>query len=243
VVLSYEINVETFLESFVLLYVFIICIIIFYSFLIVKGRIVEITPSEQKEFNSVALKRTFSISYAILASWVERLVLGILSPTLLAVFSIAYMIPKMLKDNVKVLLKPTVFTWINLGKAEYLLKLKKYSIFLILVGILVVVVLNVLIYPFVKYIYPKYIDSILFTQFLSIQILFVFYIYVISNYLIYFNFSNGFNMIANKSNSLKIFLSMLLIPLFGINGAVFALLSTELFRQYSIYHYFKKECL
>jgi O-antigen/teichoic acid export membrane protein len=235
VILSYEINLETFLESFVILYVILICIKIYYSFFLLKGRNSEIDAFDLKEFNNDAIKRTLSISYAIFVSWIERLVLGIISPALLAAFSIAYLVPKILKDNVKVLLKPTVFNWINKGKEEYLENIKKYSKWFILAGLMVFFMMNVLIYPFINFLYPLYIDSIIYSQVLSIQLIFIFYIFSISIYIIYFGSSDAYNEIINITNTMKIILSLILIPIFKIDGAIISILFPELYRQFKIY--------
>lgn len=239
-VMYFQINLENFLYLFVGIYITIISSKILYSFYLIKFNYLPIDNSDIKNFNNDAMKRTWSISFAVLANWIERLVLGALSPTMLAIFSIAYLIPKMIKDNIKSVLKPTIFQWVNLSNQEFLQKINTNKYKLLLMGFVVYIITIIVVSPFIGIFYPKYMDSINLSQILSIPLIFIFVAYVFASYIIYSQHTHESNKIENISNVLKIVCAVSLIPLYNLEGAVISAVVPELIRQYMYYNVFKR---
>lgn len=239
-VIYLKINLENFLYLFIGIYILILSSKILYSFYLVKFTYVLINNDDLKVFNIDAFKRTLSISFAILASWIERLVLGTLSPAILAVFSIAYLVPKIIKDNIKSVLKPTMFKWISLSDKEFLQKINKNKYKFLLMGLVVYIATVSLLRSFIELFYPKYDDSIFMAQLLSIPLISIFIVYVFATYILYSKHTHESNKVENITNSFKILLAVTLIPFFKIEGAVVCVIVPELLRQYMYYKIFQR---
>ena len=240
IVMYLQISLETFFYLFIGIYIFMVLAKISYSFYLIQYDYVQINKEDLKVFNKDAIKRTSSISYAVLASWIERLVLGLLSPAMLAIFSIAYLVPKMIKDNIKSVLKPTVFKWISLSNEEFLKKIDENKYKFLIMGMSVYIVTIILITPFIELFYPKYLDSIFLSQLLAVPLISIFIVYVFASYILYSKHTHEINKIENISNTLKIVFAIILIPLYKLEGAVISVVAPELMRQYMYYKTYKR---
>lgn len=189
-----------------------------------------------REGTSTAL----STSYTILTSWIERVILGFISLELLAIFVIGQLFPKVVKDNVKILLVPTLNTWASKGFEYYGKMIEKYQLKFYMLGIFSFVVLYFLIELIIENLFLKYQESILIAQILSITLIFKFVETIKISSIALSEHTHIFNKINNITNTIKISFVIILVPLFEVYGAVFSIVIVEILRFFLIVKEFKK---
>jgi len=225
----YHLSLENYLILFVITSTIVVLMRIFYT-----KRYLNINSNKKDIDNKKIIKEgvftTISSSYSIMSNWSEKLVLGILDPKLLAIFAIGQLLPKVIKDNVKVILIPTLNTWASKGFEYYISMIKKYSLTLWLIGIIIYIVVYFLVDIVISNYFIKYNDSIVIAQLLSLPLIFKFVENVKMSSMALSKHTNIFNKINNKINTLKIILVISLIPMFEINGAILAILIVEFTR-------------
>ncbi|SFO93678.1 oligosaccharide flippase family protein [Hydrogenimonas thermophila] len=173
---------------------------------------------------------TLSSSYNILANWSEKVILGVLDINSLAIFTIGQLFPKVIKDNVKVILIPTLNFWASKGFEHYKSMIKKYQYIMWIAGILLYVAIYFMAEIIIINFFPKYEDSIMIIQLLSIPLVFKFIENMKMSSMALSKYTNVFNKINNISNTLKIVLVSVLIPLYGVLGAIASILIVETIR-------------
>lgn len=234
-----NLSLETYLIGFSMLYLLQAMIKILLSLSLV-GNSTLVNVSDRKSTDRDALKRVVSISYATIAVWIERLILGFMDPALLAIFSIGYLVPRLAKDNIKTLLKPTIFSWVGLPPKQFKHKLIKHTPMLLFFGVVAAGAICLLMQPFINLFFSKFEDSVLISQILSLQLVFVFLIYSMAAFLTYTEHTAKVNFIENTSNTLKLVLSVCLVPTFLIEGALLSVILSEGIRQFLYYNCFRK---
>lgn len=148
----------------------------------------------------------------------------------LAIFSIGQLFPKVIKDNVKVILTPTLNTWASKGFEYYSSMIKKYQFTLWVIGITLYVTLYFTVDFLISNFFVKYKDSIYIAQLLAIPLMYKFVENIKMSSMALSKHTNVFNRINNISNSIKIILVVILIPLYKIYGAVSAIVIVDIVR-------------
>ncbi|WED26874.1 oligosaccharide flippase family protein [Vibrio sp. DW001] len=179
---------------------------------------------------SGGISTTFSSSFTVFTNYSEKLVLGYLDTSQLAIFTIAQLFPRVLKDNIKIVLSPTLNTWASRGFKYYKTMIRKNEAILWGVGILFYIILYFMVDFFISNFFVKYTDSILISQLLSITIIFKFVESVKMSSMALSDHTPVFNKINNISNTLKILLVTFLVNIYGIYGAVATILIVEVVR-------------
>ncbi len=200
---------------------------------------------EKTDFNSIkneGIKTSLSAAYTIIANWSERLILGLIDPKILAIFVIGQLFPRVLKDNVKVLLTPTLNSWASQGFEHYKSMIHKYQMFLWIFGFSVYIVMYVMVDFIISNYFIKYEESILIAQLLAIPLIFKFVETMKMSAMALSHHTSSFNKINNISNTIKLILVVILIPLFGISGAVISIVIIELIRFFLANREFKILC-
>jgi len=173
------------------------------------------------------LKTSLSTAYTIMANWSERLILGMIDPKLLAIFTIGQLFPRVLKDNVKVLLTPTLSSWAVEGFEHYRKMINKYQLFLWLFGTGVYIIIYIAVEFVISHYFIKYEESIIIAQFLAIPLIFKFVELMKMSAMALSKHTNIFNKINNIINTIKLLLVIILIPIFEVKGAVISILMVE----------------
>lgn len=190
--------------------------------------------------NSNEIKDVISTSavngYLSFSLIIERLILGFLDPVLLAYFSIAQLLPKMVKENVKVLLTPTFYKWADISDENILNKLQKHKFNFIILGLLIYITIYLLAEYFISIFFGnKYIDAHFMVQLLSIPVILkVLDASVMSGIALLGKYSE-YNKVNIIFPTIKILLSIPLIYMFSIWGAIFSIVITDVIK--SIYMY------
>lgn len=235
-----NIDILTYMIIFTFLSIFIIGIRFFVSY-----RYITNGDTAEKDFNfikSEGIKTSLSTAYTIIANWSERLMLGLIDPKILAIFVIGQLFPRVLKDNVKVLLTPTLNSWASQGFEHYKSMIHKYQIFLWIFGFSVYIVMYVMVDFIISNYFIKYEESILIAQLLAIPLIFKFVETMKMSAMALSHHTSSFNKINNISNTIKLILVVILIPLFGISGAVISIVIIELIRFFLANREFKILC-
>lgn len=169
-----------------------------------------------------------------------RKTLGFIDPKILAVFVIGQLFPKVLKDNVKILLTPTLNVWASKGFIHYKKMIELYKLPLWLFGIGLYLLTYFLVDFVISNYFVKYEESIIVAQILAIPLIFKFVITLKMSAMSLSEYTYVFNKINNINNTIKLILISFLIPMFGINGAVSAIVITEVVHFLLITMEFKK---
>lgn len=183
-----------------------------------------------KEETNEGYKVAFSTGYTIIASWIEKLILGFIGIESLAIFVIGQLFPKVIKDNIKILLLPSLSMWASKGFNYYQEQIIKYSYILWSIGIFFYIMLFFLVELIIGNFFTEYESSIQIAQLLSITLVFKFIELAKMSSFSLTEHTNIFNKINNITNTLKIALVVILVPVFGIYGAVVSIIFMETIR-------------
>lgn len=236
--LVFNVDIFTYIIIFTLVSIIIIGVRIFVSYKYLNNHMIEKT-----DFNFIkneGIKTSLSTAYTIIANWSERLILGLIDPKILAIFVIGQLFPRVLKDNVKVLLTPTLNSWAFQGFEHFKIMIQKYQMFLWIFGFSVYIIIYVLVDFIISNYFIKYEESILVAQLLAIPLIFKFVETMKMSAMALSHHTNIFNKINNIVNTIKIFFVVILIPIFGIIGAVIAILFIEITRFFLVTKEFNK---
>ncbi len=144
-----------------------------------------------------------------------------LGTELLAVFVVANKIPMYIQNNLFVFYKPLTAKLDQQSNKLHLITLKKHSLKLLLWGVLLAVPIY-LFSPFIiKIIFTdKYSESISIAQVLSLAVIPLPFVWVINDILIFQKIKKPRLVVSFITNSLKIILYILLIPIFQLKALV-----------------------
>jgi len=199
-----------------------------------------LSSTEITEFNRGALRNSLVIGYATFASWIERLILGFLSPAQLAVFSIGYLITKLVKDNVKAFLTPTLYNWSRRGSELQYLKIEQHKSHFLGIGLLFFFLVAGGGYWTIHLFFPKYQEATLISGVLAIVLVPIFVVYAMAHAMLMSDHIETSNRVEIISNTLKIFISPILVYFFLLWGAAASIIISESVRLGLYYFYFKK---
>ncbi len=198
----------------------------------------KIRAIDRLAFHSEGMRTTLVATVAIAATHIERLILGILNPSLLALFFIGQVIPSAVKDNGKIFLIPILNTWAKSGSSVNQQNVWKYRYRFFWFGVLMFFG-TVLGAPlFIGLLFQDYVEAVYISQILSIPLIFKFLDLGMASSMALGTQTKAFNDINLWVNILKIILGLVLIPVYGINGAIVSVLVFELTRGALVYHRF-----
>jgi len=183
----------------------------------------------EKGLLNLGIKMTLIGIWSAIAGRIERVILGMMDPKLLAVYHIGAIIPRKIRDNAKPILSVPSTHWLKLSKEENLSKVKKNWWKFVLFGSSLTILLWFTSPYFIPLLFGnKYLESIMITQWLSISITFIFLQTMILNVAVYQGEENFFIKLFVFQSILKVGLFSILIPHFKLNGAVASILSSEI---------------
>lgn len=166
--------------------------------------------------------------FNILASKLEKIILGAIDPISLASYQVGAMIPNAIKSNVKSFISVPIAYWIKLEAKDNSTVIMKYWHYLIALGIasflFVMVFLKIILSLFFT---AEYASSFEVGYILSISLIFIFLSHVVANFFIY----QGYERVLYKTtvgfSVLKIISYILIIPLYGIYGLILSIVLIE----------------
>ena len=121
--------------------------------------------------NEIGIKLSFLQIFNQIVGNLDRIILGTMNPSILAIYHVGSIIPRSIKDNLKIILNVPIMHWGSLSKKENLRNIKKYGFIFFLGGVGVTLGLWVLAEYLILYFYgDKYTSSIMIIRFLSLSI-------------------------------------------------------------------------
>jgi O-antigen/teichoic acid export membrane protein len=236
--ITFNLSFEEYIYMLFFIYIFNHFARILISVVYIDKNNVVLNEFELHDFNKGAIKNTLVVGYATFASWIERLILGWISPVQLGVFSIGYLIPKLIKDNAKSFLTPMFFKWSKDGFDMQYILIDKYKRLLLMVGVFFFLAVLFGVEIIIDLFFEKYHESILISQILAVTLVPIFVIYAKAHAMLMSKHIDKNNKVEITSNTVKIILSAIAIPLFEIWGAVASVLVSEFVRLWFYYKSF-----
>lgn len=168
---------------------------------------------------------SYTVGLSALAAYGDKLILGhFLGFSELAVYSIAMIIPEQAKGAIASFMVPLLPQYSATEKKS---ELKDHFIFFTVISVVCVGILYILMPIFFDIVFPQYVDGISFARFLLIMLLFIPFVLLET-----FFRSQKKERIVFRANLIgsvtSIFLVVVLVPMFGIIGAIFAKLFGQL---------------
>jgi len=192
----------------------------------VKSKLFDL--GKEKEYNRLGWRMTVLGVIAQISSKIENIVLGTLNPEALAIYHIGDLIPSRIRQNAKVIISVPYTNWISLPKEEHVKKVKKYSFFFLLLGLVIYIFLYLVTPSIIPIFFTKeYSDSIWITQLISVSLIFVFLHTMIIGIITYQGYEAFYQRIQIISSILKICLLYIFLSLYGYKGVVFAVILSE----------------
>jgi O-antigen/teichoic acid export membrane protein len=234
------------IEEYISLHLVIFALIQLFKFIISSKKLNKSNLSSEVDFevtneNKDIIKTSFVNGYLTISVYIDRLILGFLDPKLLAYLAISQILPRMIKDNIKVFLTPTYFKWVNISDKNSIEKTIHYKWHFILVGLLFYLIIAISSEKFIMIFYGEsYSEAILMMQVLSIPVIFKFLESSISSSIVLIGEFDFYNKINIVFPTLKIILSICLIYFFSIWGAIVAIVSIELIKSIYLYYWVKR---
>lgn len=182
------------------------------------------------------------VAWGTLANWIDRLILGTLSPEMLAILHVSQLIPKQIKDNAKSLFAVPIHTWIAQGEEYAVNKIWRYKYLILFSGVALSCVLLATSYLLVKYLFgDKYLGSIFYMNMFGLTIGFQFLLNFVMSTASLGDSLHAFNKVLLIGPTTKIVLSIILVPLYRLNGALVSNIISELaVYSYSFYWFYHR---
>jgi len=176
----------------------------------------------------------------------DKLIIGILDPKLLAIYTVGSFFPRKVKDNVKVLLSVPVVHMGSMSKEKNWHLVTKHGAKLFIFGIFLTAMIWILVPWFIPFVYgSEYQDAVWIAQILSLSLSFIFVGLVVLSFDIYQNRGELYRRQYFIRQIVYVLLIVFAIPYYGLVGLVFSIVMIEILfnvlailfvrQQYSIY--------
>jgi O-antigen/teichoic acid export membrane protein len=178
----------------------------------------------------------------IVIGQVDKVVLGMMDPKLLAIYYMGSVIPTRIKDNVKSLFGVVTMYWSSKSKADNMEKIESNMKWIFLLGI----GLSGLVWAASPFVIPifygqGYRGSIIVSQLLSVSLCLNFYTYFFATLDVYQNRGHSWNVQNTIRQVFYLALLALLVPRYQILGVVVStLMADALNAAFAFYHFNRK---
>jgi O-antigen/teichoic acid export membrane protein len=193
------------------------------------------------KFNK-AFKNSLASSWGHGAVWIDKVLLSFISLESLAILHVAQLIPKVIKDNAKSLFFVPVNTWVTMGDEFAFRKVWKYRYIITSIGLFFTLALVLTGTYIIDLAFSsKYSDAYFYLIVFSSTISFQFLSYFIHSVATLGNDIEMFNKVLLLGPSIKIIGSLILVPLYSMDGAIISNIVAEIsIYAYTFYFFFKK---
>ena len=166
--------------------------------------------------------------FNLLASKMEKIILGAIDPISLASYQVGALVPNTIKSNVKTFISVPISYWVKLEAKDNSIVITKYWYLLVGLGIasfiFVVIFLKLILTLFFS---ADYSSSLGIGYILSLSLGFIFFANIISNFFIYQGYERILYKISIGFSLLKISTYALVIPMYGIYGLIYSIVTIE----------------
>lgn len=192
----------------------------------VIGKMIVQRPADM-EFERALLKQGWQISvvsiYNVIVGQLDRIILGAIDPKMLAVYHIGSILPRRIKDNIKVILVVPITYWAKLSKNENLKRIKKHGLKFFLLGSALSLIIWVIAPWFIPFLYGEnYMDSVGIARWLSLTLPVLFLGTVVLTVDLYQGDTRFNQKVEIGTQTFYIIALAVLVPFFGIYGVVAA---------------------
>jgi len=169
----------------------------------------------------------------------DKIILNVfLGPQNLATYAFAIIIPKTLKEYANSLLNIIVPKLVKMDEAKIKSKIKSNLLLIIATSIIASAILIITIPYFIKILFTKqYADAIPYAQLMSLILIFAPLTKLVAKYALAKEKKYIYSLLNNYSQFVAIILYFILIPIWGIQGAIYSTLITT-FSQFCFSLYF-----
>lgn len=185
-------------------------------------------PGEREALLRQGWGQTLFNIIGIMVGQVDKVILGLMEPRLLAIYYMGSVIPTRIKDNVKSLFGVVTAYWSAHSKEENLAKIRRNTGFIALFGASLTAFVWVVSPYFIPFLYgPDYRDSIRVSQMLSISLGLNCYTYFFATMDVYQNTGKAWNIQNTARQALYLLLLAALVPRYSVQGVVAAILASD----------------
>jgi O-antigen/teichoic acid export membrane protein len=185
--------------------------------------------SVERKLYKMGMKFSFLQVFNQIVGSIDRIILGTMSPSYLAIYHIGSLFPRVIKDNIKVMLSVPIIHWGSGDKKENLLKIKKYGLPTLLLGFSITALIWMTADNLIMFFYgEKYFESIIIVKLLSLSIGLRFLSGLIEFENIYQSDGRFYAKQLIIIKSLYLLFLVIFISKFQVMGAVYAFLLTDI---------------
>ncbi|MFC1548337.1 FkbM family methyltransferase [Candidatus Omnitrophota bacterium] len=178
-------------------------------------------PAFEESLIKQGWRMSFLSVFNIIVGQIDRIILGAINPSILAIYYVGGVLPKKLKDNVKVLLAVPITSWAKLSKEEYFHKIKAHWSKFVLFGTGLAIIIWMVAPSFMILLYgEKYRESIMIARLLSLILPVIFIGTIVFNADIYQGDSVFYRKTTVYTQIFYLGALALLVPRYGIYGVV-----------------------
>jgi O-antigen/teichoic acid export membrane protein len=189
----------------------------------------EIDRSKEKEFTIYGFKMSAMGVLGVLSANIEKIILAaVASPNAVALYSVAWMVPKMLREGLRNILNVPSMRFASMNEKDNRLVLKKNLGYLLLIGFCLFLIAYLTL-PFVIKLFfgTKYINSIFYSQLLLLTIIVVPANVLIVNVAAYQGSGNSYVKLNIGLSILGLILFFILIPIFKTYGIIISVITVD----------------
>jgi O-antigen/teichoic acid export membrane protein len=159
--------------------------------------------------------------FNLVVGQIDRIILGAINPAVLAIYYVGSVLPRKIKDNVKVLLIVPITHWAKLSKEQYFTRIRLHWVKFVLFGTALAVVIWIIAPWFTVLLYgEKYLESVIIARLLSLLLPVIFIGTVVLNADIYQGDSVFYKRTTIYTQLFYLAALALLVPRYGIYGVV-----------------------
>ena len=189
----------------------------------------EIDRNKEKEFTIYGFKMSAMGIFGVLSANIEKIILAaVASPSAVALYSVAWMMPKALREGLRNILNVPSMKFASMNEKDNRLVLRKNLGYLLLISICLFLIAYFTL-PFVIKLFfgTKYINSIFYSQLLLLTIVVVPANVLIIDVAAYQGSGNSYVKLNMGLTILKLILFFLLIPIFKTYGIIFSVIIVD----------------
>jgi len=195
---------------------------------LIKGRIIHRERVEVEEAS--LLKQGWGLSFLSVFNMsvgqIDRIILGVMNPQLLAIYHIGSVLPKRIKDNVKIFLVVPMTHWAKFSAEGYYKKVKEHWAKFVALGVVLAGMIWATAPFLIIFLYgEKYYEAIFVARIISLILPVIFIGNVIINQNIYQGDTRFYRKMTVCTQVFYLIVLAILVPRYGIYGVMWSIVA------------------
>lgn len=209
------------------------------SFIVVIKK-TKLNDKEDKEVMGMGKHLTYTQVISTIVNNIDKiLILKLLSPVDLAIYLFALLPTEQLRNSLSVFTR-LAFPKLAEKEKSTLKKTLPQKVFRFMLILIIPVILYITLLPYLyKLIFPNYSESILYAQIFALT-LFLFPQRLFGSSFVTLNKKKEVYLQRTITPLIKLFLFVVLIPQYGLIGAIYSLIISKVFNSFLLFYLFKK---